>query len=253
MVSSPRQCFGVEGKVCNRFLPRKENDPHRLCVACHGKSCMIDYHCEDCHDWSDDHCKRVSDYMHKLSLQRERKTKASSSSSFSGFLPLMRVPLCRLPSPAGTGVVTTTPLSVVCAVTFSAAAPIVSAAPFVPPVDITSVEPSCKQHRVDSLRKKASMLAVSEDIWASGQSFAPLLGPSSAPQPQLVTPPAVPTSVPACGSRCGLDRSCGCFFNPLRHVFPFGRIFVFERVVMVPSVALASLASHAVPVGPCPG
>ena len=60
----------------------------------------------------------------------ERMVKASSSSSsFLGFPPSMPVPLCQQPSSAGTGVVTTTPSSSACAVTFPAAAPVVSAAP----------------------------------------------------------------------------------------------------------------------------
>ena len=56
----------------------------------------------------------------------------------------MPVPLCQLPSPAGTRVVTTTPSSAVCAITFLGAAAVVSAAPFVPPVDMTPAEPSRK-------------------------------------------------------------------------------------------------------------
>ena len=86
--------------MCNQFLPSEENNPHRLCVSCLGKSCKCDDLCEECHDWSDDLGNRVSEYMHKLSLQREkkreRKAKAFSSSSFSGFSPLMLVPLCQL-------------------------------------------------------------------------------------------------------------------------------------------------------------
>ena len=57
---------GVEGKVCNHFLLSKGNDPNCLCVACRGKSC-------------------------KRKKKHERKAKASSS-SFSGFSPLMPVP-----------------------------------------------------------------------------------------------------------------------------------------------------------------
>ena len=68
MVSSLRQCPGVEGNVCYHFLPSKENDPHHLCVASRGKSCRSADHCEECHDWSGDRCSRVSDYMHKLCL-----------------------------------------------------------------------------------------------------------------------------------------------------------------------------------------
>ena len=95
MVSSPRKCLGVEGKVCNQFLPSKENNPQCLCVACCGKICKYDDCCEECHDWSDDRCNHISDYMEKLPLQCERKRKQrakASSSSFSGFLPSMPVP-----------------------------------------------------------------------------------------------------------------------------------------------------------------
>ena len=101
------------------FLPSKENDFHCFCGACLGKSCKLDDRCEECHNWSYDHCNRVSEYLHKLSLQREkkheRKAKASSSfSSLSGFLPSMLVPLYQLLSSAD--IVTTTPSSLVCAV-----------------------------------------------------------------------------------------------------------------------------------------
>ena len=137
MVSSLRECLGVEGKVCNCFLPSEENNPHRLCVVCRGKSCRSDDCCEDCHNWRDNHCNWVSDYMTRLSLQQEkkheRKAKASSS-SFSGFSPSMPVPLCQLPLSAGTGVVTTTPSSSVCVVFFSAATPVDFATLFVLPV-----------------------------------------------------------------------------------------------------------------------
>ena len=99
------------------FLPSMENDSHRLCVTCLGKSYRSDDHCEECYNWSDDHCNRVSEYLAKLSLQREkrRERKAeASSSSFSGFSPSMPVPLCRLLSSAGTGVVMTILSSSVC-------------------------------------------------------------------------------------------------------------------------------------------
>ena len=66
MVSSPCKCPGVEGKVCYHFLLPKENDPHHLCVTCCGKTCKNDIRCEACHDWSDDHCNCVADYMAKL-------------------------------------------------------------------------------------------------------------------------------------------------------------------------------------------
>ena len=147
MVSSPSKCPGVEAKVCNRSLPSKENDPHHLGDSCLGNSCRSDDHCVECHDWSDDRCNCLANYMAKLSLHREKKCERKAkafSSSFSGFLLSMPVPLCQLPSSVGTSVVTTTPSSAMCVATFSVAAPLV------PPVDVTPVEQSRKLHCVDS-------------------------------------------------------------------------------------------------------
>ena len=189
----------MEGKVNNHFLPSKENDPHRLCVACRGKSCKSDDHCEEC----DDRCNCVSEYMNKLSMQwekkREQKAKASfSSSSFSGLSPSMPVTLCQLPSSVGSCVVTTTPpTSSECMVTVTAAAQIVSTAPFMPPADVTPVERSRKRRRVESVREREKMLAAFEDLWACGKFFSSHPGPSSASQPPLVTLPiAVAVPIP---------------------------------------------------------
>ena len=138
------------------------------CVTCRGKSCRSDNRCKDCHSWSNDCCSCVSEYMVKLSLQQEKKRKRKakgSSSSFSDFPPSMPVPLRQLPSFLGTGVVTTTPSLLVCAVTFLAAAP------FVPPVDVTPVEPNCKRLGVNSLREKVKMLTAFEELWASRRSL----------------------------------------------------------------------------------
>ena len=89
VVLPPRKCPGVEGKVCGCLLPSKEHDPHRLCIACRGKSCTPDDWCEDCHDWTNKRCKSIADYVEKLTLQCERKTTGKySSSSFSGFSPI---------------------------------------------------------------------------------------------------------------------------------------------------------------------
>ena len=52
----------------------------------------------------------------------------------------MPVPLCQIPSSVGASVVTTTSTSAACAVTFSAASSVVSAAPFVPPSGVTPSE-----------------------------------------------------------------------------------------------------------------
>ena len=73
MVSVPRKCPSVEGKVCGHFLPSKEHNPHHLFVASRGKSCHPDDRCYECHEWLEDCCKSVSAYMEKLSLQRERE------------------------------------------------------------------------------------------------------------------------------------------------------------------------------------
>ena len=73
MVSSPQKCLGIEDKVCGRFMPSKEHDPRRLCIARCGKSYTSDGRCEECHDWPDDCCSRVSKYLGKLLLQHKRK------------------------------------------------------------------------------------------------------------------------------------------------------------------------------------
>ena len=73
MLLSPRKRPGVEGQVCGRFLPSKEHDPHHFSVTCRGKSCTPDDQCEECHDWTNEHCKSVANHVEKLSLQRERK------------------------------------------------------------------------------------------------------------------------------------------------------------------------------------
>ena len=89
-----------------------------------------------------------------------------------------------------------TPSSLVCAVTLLAAVPVVSAAPFVPPMGMTLVEPSHKRRRVDFAQDKVKMLAAFEELWASSQSFSLRSGQSSAPPPPLVTPPVdVPAPV----------------------------------------------------------
>ena len=154
MVSSLRKC-GMEGKVCGRFLPSKEHDPHRLCIACRGKSSTSD-------DWPDERCRHVADYVEKLSLQHERKkvrkTK-SSSSSFYGFSPSMRFPLGQLPSPADSGVVTmSASSSAMCAVMYAVAGPAVTAASFVPPPSVTPVKPSRKRHHVTDPKERERMM-----------------------------------------------------------------------------------------------
>ena len=86
---------------------------YALHVGGRHKTCDVEDLCEGCHDWSDDKCRQVGEYLVKLSAQREkkleRKVKASSS-SFLGFSPPMLVPLCNLPFPLCSGVVTTTSL-----------------------------------------------------------------------------------------------------------------------------------------------
>ena len=89
-----------------------------------------------------------------------------------------------------------------CAVTFSAAAPIVSTTQFVPSVDVTPVEPGRKLRRLESPREKAKILTAFEELWASSQSFLPHLVPPSAPQPPLVTPLVVIPVAVSVASAC---------------------------------------------------
>ena len=99
IVSLPCQCPGTSEKVCNCFLPARDNDPRRLCSSCRGKECNIDDRCVDCHDWDNEMWRKVSDYHAKVAVQKERKAKAASSpSSFPGFLSSVPVPLCELSS-----------------------------------------------------------------------------------------------------------------------------------------------------------
>ena len=131
----------------------------------------------------------------KLSERKKncvRKAKASSS-SFSDFLPSMPVPLCQLPSPAGSDVVTTTPSSSVCVVTYSATTSVISAALFIAPADATPVEPGHKQRHIESL-EHAKMLAAFEDFWAARRHSSPCPGPATALP--LVTPPVPLLAVP---------------------------------------------------------
>ena len=167
------------------FLPSKEHDPHRLCVACPGKSCTSYDLCEECHDWAIEHCNEVAEYVEKLSLQckRKKERKTKSSSSFYDFSPSIPVLLGQLPSPAGSRVVTVCALSSsVCAVTYLEVGLAITAAPFVPLLTVTPVEPSCKQHRVEDPKERERMMLEFEDCWVSGKS-TPRPGSSSAPQP----------------------------------------------------------------------
>ena len=188
--------------MCGRFLPSKEHDPHRLWITCRGKSCISDDRCEECYDWPDKLCTRVADYVEKLSLQRERKkerkTKSSSLSSFSSFSPSMPVPLDQLPSPVGSGVVTSfASSSAVCVVTYAVACPAVTTAPFVPPPSVTPIEPSRTRRHVTDPKKWELMMLEFEDLWASGKSTSRSC-PFSASQQQLITPPVmVPAPVPS--------------------------------------------------------
>ena len=201
--------------MCNCFLPLKDNDPYHICTLCQGKMCGLNDCCEECHDWCDECCLLVGECMAKLSVQREqkheRKAKASSSfSSFSGFSPAMPVPLCQLPSPSGSGVVTTTHSLTVCSVTFLAAAPVVSSAPFVAPLEVAPVEPDRKQRHVDLPQDRAAMLAAFEYLWAnrrcSDQHPSPCPGLSLAPSPG--SPPS------SCSSPSERSRSCVVSINP---------------------------------------
>ena len=73
MVPSLCQCPGTTEKVCNRFLPARDKDPHRLCSSCRGKVCSISDRCGDCRDWDDEMWTKVGEYHAKLALLGERK------------------------------------------------------------------------------------------------------------------------------------------------------------------------------------
>ena len=167
MVPSLCQCPGVAGKVCNCFLLVTGNNSHRLCTACRGKTYDIEDCCEDCHGWPDEKSCRVGEYLAKLSAQHEKKRgkKAKvSSSSFSGFSPSMHVPLCNLPSPVCTGVVTAALSSTMFSVTYLAATPVASSAPFAPPLNVMPAEPLCMLCHKDSSEDCLKMLAAVEEV-----------------------------------------------------------------------------------------
>ena len=115
----------------------------------------------------------MGEYLAKLSMQREwkkdRRVKATFSSSFSGFSPVMPVPLCQLSSPCDNIVVISVALSAAFVVNFAASSPVVSSAPFAPPSGGVSGEFSRKRHREDSssYTEKMEMWAVFEKIWAA--------------------------------------------------------------------------------------
>ena len=157
--------------------------------------------CEECHEWTDERCKSVADYVKKLYLQRkrkkERKTKSSSSSSFSSFPPSIPVLLGQLPSPADSGVVTTSAsLSAVCVVMFTVAEPAVTAAPVVSTPAVTPAEHPRKCHHVTDLKERELMMLHFEDCWSSGR-LTPWPEPSSASQLSTVTAVVVVSSAVA--------------------------------------------------------
>ena len=225
---SLRKCPGVEGKVCGRFLPSKEHDPHQLCVACRGKSCHPDDRCDECHEWLEERCKSVLEYVEKLSLQHERKKvkKTKSSSSFPGFSPSMPVPLGLLPSSADSGVVAASASSSAeCAVTFAVADLAVTTALLASMHAVQVAEHPRKRLCVTDPKELELMLANFEDWWASGRS-TPRLGPSSAAQPPLVTPLVVPVlglstavAIPAVATLLVILAAGGVFF-PLSVAVP---------------------------------
>ena len=119
MATSLRKCAGTVNRVCNRFLPAVDKNPHSLCTACRGKECNTDNLCGECYMWS-----KVSVYRIKLASQREkkeRKGKVAAASSFSGFSSSMPVPLKCLLTSFETAVVSTVAASIdTCQVTYTA-------------------------------------------------------------------------------------------------------------------------------------
>ena len=62
------------------------------------------------------------------------------------------------------------------------------AAPFVPPIDGSPVELNRKRRQIDLPQETAKMLSALEELWASGLSFLPIVGLSSALPVPLMTP-----------------------------------------------------------------
>ena len=84
MVSSPCQCPGTAGKICNWFLPARDKDLQLLCDDC----------CSDCHHWDNNMWQKVSDYHAKLATQTERKKKRKIKAAFFFFLFLSVFSFC---------------------------------------------------------------------------------------------------------------------------------------------------------------
>ena len=135
----------------------------------------------------------------KLLLQREkkhdRKAKASSS-SFSGFLPSMPEHLCQLPSFAGTGVVTTTPSSMVCGDLLDCCSSCLRCS-VCAACGCYSCGAGLQAKSCGIAEKRAKMLAAFEDIWTSSVCSSPHPGLPTATQPPLVTQPVPLPAVPA--------------------------------------------------------
>ena len=106
------------------FFPGKYENSHTLCINCDGKSCTAYDGWEDCQDWTDEKCKKVSASHEKLAIQKEKKEERKakySSSSFSGFISpsVMPIPSSSITSDSFDNAVTmtnTTPN--VCTTTF---------------------------------------------------------------------------------------------------------------------------------------
>ena len=111
----------------------------------------------------------------------------------------MPLPLCQLPSPSVycTGIVTTGPSSSVCSVTYSAAASIVSAAPFVPSLEVMPMEPERKRRQLESPEDCQEMLITFEDLWAARKYLSQHT--STHPAPRAVALPASISAAPAPG------------------------------------------------------
>ena len=133
-------------------------------MSCRAKECNIDDRCSSCHDCDDEMWLQVSSYRSKLALQQEKKAKAASSSSFSGFSPSLPGPLCELSSSMESVIVTSLPISSSCSVTFSSSSPIVLALLFISPDVTFAGEPS--QKRREDL---GAILISKEKMWVQFQ------------------------------------------------------------------------------------
>ena len=164
MTALPCQCPGTAGKVCTRFLPAKDKDPHLLCTNCRHKECNAEDLCGECHNWSDEMWIKVIDFISKLAAQREKKEERKvKSSSLSGFLSSKSILLSELSgSLDSAGISTVASSTSLCTVTYAMSSQVVLVRPFISPTVSVSGELSRKRSQEGFHMSSVSR----EDSWS---------------------------------------------------------------------------------------